>query len=320
MESPRPARHARHANYPAGVIIALFTAWIAGCAWMPLGGDDEVAGEAVETSEQVLYRHAQSGLRSGNYAQSITRLQRLEARFPFGRYAEQAQLELIYANYMAQDLDAAQAATDRFIRLHPQHPGVDYAYYMRGLTSLARDRGAFSRFMRTDISRRDISHLRRAFVNFNELILRFPGSKFAKDAQQRMIYLRDALAVAEVHIANYYLERGAHVAAINRARHVVENYSRTNAVPDALAVLIEANWKLGLNEAAEDALKVLALNFPDYRGFDEDGQLVLKNVIKNRERSWLNILSFGLLSRPEAPPPLKIPRNPAAEQASAGSS
>ena len=288
-------------------IVALATS---GCAWMPFIGDDEdEIDDEEETSEQLLYRRAQSGLRTGNYTQGITRLERLEARFPFGRYAEQAQLELIYAQHMSRDLDAAKAAAERFIRLHPQHPNVDYAYYMRGLTALARDRAAFARFMSADISQRDVSHLRQAFSDFNELLTNFPASEYAKDARQRMIHLRNALADSEVNIATYYISRGANVAAANRARHVIENYDQTPAVADALAVLVEANWKLGLSEAAEDALSVLALNFPDYHGFDKDGQLVLKNAIETRQRSWLNMVSFGLLDRPEVPPPLKFPRD-----------
>ena len=262
----------------------------------------------METSEQALYRRAQAGLRTGNFTQSISRLERLEARFPFGRYAEQAQLELIYAQHMARDLDAAEAAADRFIRLHPQHPNVDYAYYMQGLVALGRDRAASGRFMQNDPAARDVSNVRRGFAHFNELVTRFPASEYAKDAQQRMIHLRNVLAGAEVHIATYYLGRGAYIAAANRARHVVENYSQTQAVPDALAVLVEANWKLGLHEAADDALEVLAVNFADYPGFDKEGKLVLRHVVENRRRSWLNMVTFGLMDRPETPPPLEIPR------------
>ena len=286
------------------LVAIIGAALLSGCALLPFGDDEEDA--EADSSEAVLYRRAQSGLRAGNFNESITRLQRLEARFPFGRYAEQAQLELIYANHMARDHDAAQAAADRFIRLHPQHANVDYAYYMRGLTWLSRDRGSSARFMKADISRRDVSNMKKAFADFNELIERFPQSEYAKDAQQRMIFVRNVLGAAEVNIASYYLSRAAFVAAANRARHVIENYSQTPAVADALAVLVEANWKLGLNEAAEDALKVLAINFPDYTGFDDDGQLVLRDVSVGRDRSWLNIVTFGVLSRPEAPPPVRI--------------
>ena len=308
-----PTNPMRRASWRAGarpfaVALAIVLAGgFAGCAWMPFIGDDEEDLEA-ETSEQALYRRAQAGLRTGNYTESITRLQRLEARFPFGRYAEQAQLELIYANHMARDLDAAQSAAERFMRLHPQHPNVDYAYYMKGLTALARDRSASGRFMKTELAERDVSNARQAFADFNELIGRFPASEYAPDARQRMIYLRNVLADAEAHIATYYLGRGAYVAAANRARHVIENYAQTPAVPDALAVLVESNWKLGLEDAAEDSLRVLALNFPDYRGFNDEGKLVLANVLERRQRSWVNVVTFGLLSRSDAPPPLEIPR------------
>ena len=275
-----------------------------GCAWF--GGEDE--DFEAETSEQVLYRNAQSGLRTGNFTQAISRLERLEARFPFGRYAEQAQLELIYANHMARDFDAATAAADRFVRLHPQHPNVDYAHYMKGMTAMARDRGNSGRFMRTSLAQRDVTNVRQAFADFGELLRRHPASEYAKDAQQRMIYLRNVLAESETGVASFYLGRGAYVAAANRARHVVENYSQTPAVPHALAVLVEANWKLGLEDAANDALSVLALNFPDYRAFDEDGKLVLEDIGVRRQRSWLNLMTFGLLARPDVPPPLAIPR------------
>ncbi|MCZ6889105.1 MAG: outer membrane protein assembly factor BamD [Gammaproteobacteria bacterium] len=278
---------------------------LAGCAWMPGFGkdDDEFLNE---TTEQIIYKGAQQNLRSGNYSAAITRLQRLEARFPFGRYAEQAQLELIYANYMAAHLGAAQSAADRFIRLHPQHPNVDYAYYMKGLTAHIGDRGFFDRFFAMDESKRDTSRLRDAFGYFSELVARFPDSSYAKDARQRMIYLRNVLAFAEVHVANYYMTRGAYVAASNRARLVVEEYSQTPAAPEALAIVIEANWNLGLRDSANDALRVLALNYPTYNAFDDQGNLVLASNFRQRNRSWFNMVTFGLLDRPKAPPPLEI--------------
>ncbi|MDE0177097.1 MAG: outer membrane protein assembly factor BamD [Gammaproteobacteria bacterium] len=288
-------------------------ATLAGCARFGDEDDPDDFGSA-EATQQALYEDAQRSLGSGNYADSIVRLQRLEARFPFGAFAEQAQLELIYAHHMVADHDATQAAADRFIRLHPQHPKVDYAYYMRGLSSLAQDRGIFRRFLGTDISRRDITNIKQAFAYFNELVTEFPGSTYAKDARQRMIYIRNVLAAHELNVASYYLGRGALVAAANRARYVIENFSQTTAAPDALAVLIEANWQLGLDDAAHDALEVLALNFPDYHAFDQRGQLVLRKIIDNRERSWLNMVTFGLLGRPQAPPPLTIRQHTVASQ------
>ena len=287
---------------------AALVAALSGCAWFGGNGDPDDFDGSADATQQALYASAQQSLRSGNYSESITRLQRLEARFPVGSYAEQAQLELIYASHMVGDHEAAQAAADRFIRLHPQHPNVDYAYYMRGLSALARDRGIFRRFLGTDISRRDITNIKQAFVFFNDLVTQFPGSIYAKDGRQRMIYIREVLATNELNIAAYYLGRDAFVAAANRARYVIENFSQTTAAADALAVLIEANWQLGLHDAANDALEVLALNFPDYPAFDNQGQLILQNIVDNRERTWLNLVSFGLLGRPEAPPPLTIQR------------
>ena len=299
--------------YRGVILVALMTA-LSGCARFGERDDADEYGDSAEASQQALYDNAQQALRSSNYTESIIRLQRLDARFPFGRYAEQSQLELIFAHHMIGDHDAALAAADRFIRLHPQHANVDYAYYMRGLSSLAQDRGIFRRFLGTDISRRDITNIKQAFVYFNELVASFPGSIYAKDSRQRMIYIRNVLAAHELNVATYYLGRGAYVAAANRARYVIENFSQTNVVPDALAVLVEANWQLDLDDAAHDALAVLALNFPDYHAFDGQGQLVLRKIIDNRERNWLNMVTFGLLGRPEAPPPLTIRRTESVAQ------
>ena len=323
---PRAARHSGRSFWPTGdrytvplhrgALAVALLATLAGCAWF---GDRDDADDygSPDATQQALYEEAQRSLGSGNYADSIVRLQRLDARYPFGRFAEQAQLELIFAHHMVGEHESAQAAADRFIRLHPQHPKVDYAYYMRGLSSLAQDRGIFRRFLGTDISRRDITNIKQAFAQFNELVTNFPGSAYAKDARQRMIYIRNVLAAHELNVASYYLGRGAYVAAANRARYVIENFSQTTASPDALALLIEANWQLGLDDAAHDALEVLALNFPAYHAFDPRGQLVLRKIIDNRERSWLNMVTFGLLGRPQAPPPLTIRQHTVAEPRSA---
>ena len=290
---------------PASLLLtALLIGALPACSWMPFFGKDDDA--AVETSEQMLYRVAERSLRTGNFTDAITRFSRLEARFPFGRYAEQAQLELVYANYMAWNMDAARLSAERFIRLHPQHPNVDYAYYMRGLTALGRDSGLLDRLFKVDLARRDVTDARNAFRHFSQFVEMFPRSEYAKDARQRMIHLRNILAASEVNIALYYMSRGAFVAAANRSRFVVENFSQTPTVPDALAILVETNWRLGLTDSANDALRVLALNYPQYQGFDEDGNLVLDVAARNEERSWVNLVSLGLLDRPEVPPPLEI--------------
>lgn len=268
-------------------------------------GDDEDE-EVTETSEQVLYRSAQSSLRSGNYSSAISKLEALETRFPFGSYAEQAQLELIFAHYMAYDQEAAIRAADRFIRLHPQHASVDYAFYLRGLAQFESGRGYIDRIGTAEMARRDMTTVQAAFADFNQLVLRYPSSDYAADAQQRMIYLRNLLAEAELAVADFYMRRGGFVAAANRARHVVENYPGAPATPDALVIIIEANHRLGLDQTANDALRILAANYPNHSGFDGDGNFMLEEVVRNRDRSWVNILTFGLLDRPVAPPPIRI--------------
>lgn len=290
------------------LVTALFLLLGAGCSWMPFFGDDDgsAVDEDFDTTEQILYRSTQRAMRSANYTAAIRGLQRLEARFPFGRYAEQAQLEIIYAEYMALSYDSARASADRFIRLHPQNPNLDYAYYLKGLAAYNKDSGIFDRFFASDASKKDVTSAGEAYADFAELLIRFPASKYAPDSKQRMIYLRDLLARAELNIANYYMTRGAYIAASNRARYVVETYSKSEPAADALALLVEANYKLGLDESANDALRVLAVNFPQYDAFDGVGNLVLNEQIRNRDRSWTNLISFGLLDRPAVPPPLKI--------------
>lgn len=292
------------------VSLLVLLSCLGGCSILPFwGGDKKDDPDAdLNATEQLLYRNVQRSLRSGNYQQAIEALEQLEARFPFGRYAEQAQLELIYAHYMGFDPDAAISAADRFIRLHPQNSNVDYAFYLKGLAAYNRNRGVLDRLFATDISKREMTSAREAYADFAELLSRFPDSPYAPDARKRMLYLRDLLAAHELNIANFYMERGAYVAAANRARFIVENYSLADSVPDALAVLVEANYKLGLSDAANDALQVLALNFPEYQAFDNEGNLVLADQILNRDRSWTNMMTLGLLDRPEVPPPIKLKR------------
>ncbi len=279
---------------------------VSGCALWPFGGDDDEGVEDPESSEQELYRTSQRYLRSGNYTTAISHLEHLEARFPFGRYAEQAQLELIYARHMSLDHDAARNAADRFIRLHPNHDNVDYAYYLKGLASYNKSANLFDRFVTTDPSKRDMSSVREAYAEFAQLLARYPSSQYVPDSKQRMVHLRNVLAQSELHVADYYMRRGAYMAANNRARYVLDNFSQSTAVPDALAVMAECAWRLGLEDTANDSLRVLAANYPSYPAFNGDGELVLAERVRNRDRSWTNLVTLGLLDRPDVPPPLTL--------------
>lgn len=298
------------------LIGVLITWFVTGCG--SLGFSNIKTKEELElTSEQKLYEAAQASIRSGNYSVGITRLESIETHFPFGQYAEQAQLELIYANFMKSDFEATTVAATRFIELHPKHPRADYAYYMRGLASYEKNRGFFDRFLGSPQSSRDVTAAKDAFIEFNELLQNFPNSLYAKDAKARMVHLRNIIAEHELIIAQFYLNHDTWVAAANRAAGIVENFPSSSSVPEALAIVVEANYRLGLEKPANDALRVLALNFPSYGGFNNEGKLVLRDAIKNRDRSLANIMTFGVLDRPAVPPPLEIyiPESPRTAEA-----
>jgi len=218
---------------------------------------------------QRLYAEAKAALDGGDYETAIDYYEKLESRFPFGRYAQQAQIDVAYAYWKFDESASAIAAADRFIKLHPRHPNVDYAYYLKGLVNFEQGRSFMDRIVPRDMSQRDPGASRAAFDDFSELVRRFPDSKYAQDARQRMLYLKNLLAQHEVHVADYYMRRGAFVAAANRARFVVESYQGAPAVPDALALLAKAYRLMDLDDLSDDALRVLAMNYPDHPGIAE---------------------------------------------------
>jgi len=245
------------------------------------------------TTEEQFYRTANRQMMSSNFNGAVQTYQALESRFPFGQYAAQAQLELIYAQYRAGNLEGARAAADRFIRLHPDHQNIDYAYYLKGVASFAENSGFMSRFLPTDPSKRDISRARDAFTEFSLLLALYPDSDYAADARARMIFLRNALAQYEIHVANYYLERRAYIAALNRGRYVVENFQGTPAVADGVAIMVECYLRLGLNDLADTSLQLLRTNYPDHPALDSRGEFIVRNHVTNP--SLLYTISFGLL-------------------------
>ncbi len=248
--------------------------------------------EADDIPEQELYEQAMKAMEEPNYEVAIQKLEQLEARYPFGRYSEQAQLELIYAYYKRSEPEAAKAAADRFIRLHPQHENLDYAYYLRGLTAFNEEMGLVERYLPTDLSMRDPGAARDSFNDFALLLRRFPNSQYAPDAQARMQYLKNQLATYEIHVARYYLKRSAFLAAANRGRYVVENLQGATAMPDALAVMVVAYRELGLNDLAGNAESVLSANYPDYR-IEQDFRY---------KPSLMEAATFGLFGKPEETP------------------
>ena len=199
-------------------------------------------------------------MKERDYEQAIEYYEKLEARYPFGRYATQAQLDVAYVYYQYDEPESALAALDRFIKLHPRNSHVDYAYYLKGIVNFNRSMGFIDRFVPTDVSQRDAGAAMDSFDDFSELARKFPGSKYTPDARKRLLYLRNNIAKHEVHIARYYMDRGGYLAAANRCVHVVENYQRSPAIRDALKIMAEAYDKLGLEDLSADARRVLALN------------------------------------------------------------
>ncbi len=280
---------------PLLIIAMLTVVLLGGCS----SNDDK--GEKPETSEDLIYKAAQRNLNAHQWKIAIDNLQLLEENFPFGQYAEQAQLELIYAYHESYDPEAALAAADRFIRLHPQHRNVDYAYYMKGLSTFPEGNSILNRFVPTDITNKDTSNAKESFGHFAQLLARFPGSPYAADAEKRMIYLRNLLARYEIHVANYYFKRGAYLAATNRGRYVVENFQKTPAVPDALAVMIQGYHLMDMPELAENSLKVLRSNYPNYPALKSNGEFNYSFNIGDEAPSWINRLTFGLFDKAEPP-------------------
>jgi len=280
-------------KYALFLVLGLF---LVGCS-----GNDEVDNITTDSGEQQMYEEAQRYLRNENYDLAVRALQLLESRYPFGKYAEQAQLELVFAHYNAFEHEAAVEAADRFIRLHPQHPNVDYAYYMKGLAAYTAGNDILQRFVPTDSTKRDMSRSREAFAEFAQLVSRFPDSPYAADAKARMVYLRNQLARNEIHVANYYFRRGAYLAAANRGRYVVENFQRTPAVADGLAVMAQGYILLGLNGLAQDSIDILAMNYPEHPSLDKNGNFKSVYTLEGLQRSWINRATFGLFDPPQPP-------------------
>lgn len=210
-----------------------------------------------------LYFEAQQALTSANYEKATDILEALDSRYPFGAHSDQVQMDLIYAYYKRDETALALANIDRFIRLNPTHEDLDYLYYLRGLTHLATDQQFFQNLFGIDRYNRDPSHSLQAFRDFNYLIKSYPDSQYATDARLRMIAIKDRLARYEISVAEWYMEREAFIAAINRTKLVLNNYPDTSSVEPALNIMISAYEELGLVEPKENAEKVLALNFPD---------------------------------------------------------
>jgi outer membrane protein assembly factor BamD len=230
---------------------------------LALAGCSSSKDEVPDNPPSEIYATAQQKLQDGNWKAAIKQLEALDNRYPFGPYSQQVQLDLIYAYYKNADLPLAQAAIDRFLRLNPTHPNIDYVLYMRGLTNMALDDSALQGFFGVDRSDRDPQHARDAFNDFSKLVRGYPHSQYANDAEKRMLFLKDRLAKYELSVAQYYTRRGAWVAVVNRVEGMLKNYQDTQATRDALPLMENAYRKMQLDVQAEKVAKIIASNSPN---------------------------------------------------------
>src|SRR3954447_12587688 len=242
----------------AGVLLAV-SLLLSGCSSDPTGD------ETVNWSAQRLYGEAKDAMGNHDWQKAIKYLEKLEARFPYGRFAQQAQLEVGYCYWKDGERASAVAAADRFIKLYPNHPNVDYAWYLKGLVNFNELQDTLSWLTTPDMSDRDPKASREAFLAFKEVLTRFPDSPYAPDSAERMRFLVNALAANEVHVARYYMKRGAFLAAANRAQYAIQHYPQAPAIEEAMVILTQAYDRLGIKDLSESTTRVLEKNFSDSR-------------------------------------------------------
>jgi len=241
------------------VIATLFLLLLqSGCGLLP-----ETKDETIGWSATKLYSEAKMAMGDGAYDKAVKLFEKLESRYPYGRYAQQAQMEAAYAYWKASEPASAIAACDRFIKLHPNHPNIDYVYYLKGLVNFNEDLGLLGAISQQDMTERDPKGARESFDAFKELITRFPESKYTPDAILRMKYLVNALATLEVHVARYYMKRTAYLAAVNRAQYALKNYPDAPAIEEALFIMVKAYDEMGMNDLRDDAERIMRKNFPN---------------------------------------------------------
>lgn len=255
----------------------LVAATLAACS-----GFGDTPDPTVGWTPERLYKEAQEDIDGGNWASAIRNLEKLESRYPFGRWAQQAQIDIAYAYYKENDRPMALASIDRFLKLYPNHAILDYALYLKGLINFNDQTGIFARLGGQDLSERDSRAARESFDAFKELVARFPDSKYADDAQARMRYLVNSMAAGEVHVARFYFRRGAYVAAANRAQSVVKLYQDAPAIEEALYILMRSYDQLGLTGPRDDAERVLKRTFPD-------SEFLAKGIAEDDGRRWWQV-------------------------------
>ncbi len=259
-------------RFPLSLLSALLAAGLlAACSSTP---EDKTAGWSTDK----IYSEARDELNGGAYDKAIPLLEKLEGRAAGTPLAQQAQLEKAFAQYKSGEKAQAIATLDRFMKLHPASPAFDYALYLKGLVNFNENLGLFSWISRQDLSERDQKAAKDSFESFRELVTRFPESRYSPDARLRMTYIVNSLAQYEVHVARYYYERGAYVAAVARAQTAIADYKEVPATEEALYILVRSYDALGMTQLRDDARRVLEASYPN--------STLLKSGFKSEENPW----------------------------------
>ena len=263
-------------------LISVLLGIVAACLMLGGCAGDGSKDDTDLWSETKLYSEATDKLNEADYAKCGKYFEKLEGRFPFGPYSQQAQINTAYCYWKAQEQVQALVAIDRFIKLHQGSPNLDYGYYLRGLISFNDDLGWLGKFTGQDLSERDPKAAKDAFESFRVVVERFPDSKYAPDSLDRMRYIVNSLAEADVLVARFYFQRGAYLASANRAQLVIRDYDRAPAVEEALYLLTKSYEKLGMTDLSNDAARVFQLNFPE-------SQMLQTGERVKKERRWWQI-------------------------------
>lgn len=240
-------------------LTAFFTLLIVSCSTTSTDSADAYKGE----NPHEIFQRGKSSLQDKNFSEAIKRFEALDVQYPFGKDTEMAQLYLIYAYYMKEEYTLSAAQADRFIRIHPASPYIDYAYYLRGISDYYQNMGILERIFAIDLAKRDLTQIQKSYADFNELITRFPDSPYTPAAHQYLVYLRNMLADHELHVAEYYYEREAYLAALNRARGLVAHYQGSPATINGLILMAKSYHQLKLTKLEQDTLLVIKYNYPN---------------------------------------------------------
>lgn len=273
------------------VLMLSLSVAIAGCSSFPKKKND-LKDKGPQRSEQAYYDSAQKNLKRGQYSEANKSLEALDTYYPTGAYTEQAQLDLMYSRFQQSDYPGTITAAERFIRMYPSNTQLDYAYYIRGVANMEQHYDGLLRYTNLDQSHRDVNYLRLAYTNLREFVQRLPSSRYSVDAAQRMQHINQELAESEMNIARFNIKRQAWLAAIQRGRWVLEYYTQTPQVPEALATIVYGYQKLGDQQTANQYIEIIRANYPNLL----KGNSVDLNAARGKA-SLVNRATLGIFGR-----------------------